>query len=106
MLLRSGNLPPSATDRDGTESAGRLPNGTQTKGHSRSLLSLVMLLVALAATGCGGSLGTTTTSPAGSTTTSSVSGSSGERQAAQAYFAAMAPTIDKDYRGMKGLSKP
>jgi hypothetical protein len=42
-----------------------------------------------------------TTSSAESTTSSSVSTSPAERQAAEAYFAAMAPTIDEDYQGMQ-----
>lgn len=96
-----------------------------------ALLSLVMLLAALALTGCGGSTGTTTTSPAGSTTSSTPTASSAgpttssapttssvvsttsssvvvsaaERQAAEAYFAAMAPTIDKDYQGLQWVKQ-
>ena len=98
-----------------------------------ALLSVAIVLVALALAlaGCGGSSGTTTTSPAGPTTTvapttssavsttsssttttsaaptttSSASAPSADRQAAEAYFAAMAPTIDKDYQGLQGFKQ-
>ena len=63
-----------------------------------------MLLVALATTGCNGSSGTRTAKSAAApstATSSSAPTDSGERRAAEAYFAAMAPTIDMDYEGMQ-----
>jgi hypothetical protein len=66
-------------------------------------LGLVMLLVALASTGCGDSSSSKpTASPAGPALSPSASTSSGGgQQAAKAYFAAMAPAIDKDYQGLQ-----
>jgi hypothetical protein len=82
-----------------------------------------MLGVVLTAAGCGGSasgtpatstvsvetsLSTTTTAPpppapvtTGSTAGSPVTSDSGDKQAVQAYFAAMAPALDKDYEGLQ-----
>jgi hypothetical protein len=69
-------------------------------------LSLVMLIVVLASTGCGGpSWGRSTTSASGSTTSSSASTSSGDRQAAEAYFAVMAAVVDKDYEGQQWFNQ-
>jgi hypothetical protein len=69
-------------------------------------LSLAMLLVAFALTGCGGSSwGKPTTSSAGSTTSSSASAGPGERGAAEAYFAAMAPVIEKDYQAVQWINQ-
>lgn len=73
------------------------------------LPGVLMLAVALTSVGCGGSssgastttLGMSTTSTAAPTATSSASTTvSAQKQAAEAYFTAMAPTIEKDYQGM------
>ena len=69
-----------------------------------ALPCLLMLAIALTPIGCGGSMTTTsgmsTTSTAASTATPSPSTTvSSQTQAAEAYFTAMAPTIEKDYQG-------
>lgn len=68
-----------------------------------ALPCLLMLAIALTPVGCGGSMTTTsgmsTTSTATSTAASSASTTiSAQKQAAEAYFTAMASTIQKDYQ--------
>ena len=72
------------------------------KAVAGATVGLAILLVALASAGCGGSSSVTTTANiAASTTSSLASANPGELAAAQAYFAAMAPVIDKDYQGLQ-----
>jgi hypothetical protein len=67
-------------------------------------LSLVILLAAVASTGCGGSSAGTATTNSGSVTSSLAPTSAGERQAAEAYFAVMGPVIDKDYQSLQRMN--
>lgn len=69
-----------------------------------ALPCLLMLAIALTPIGCGGSMttssGMSTTSTAASTAAPSPSTTvSAQKQAAEAYFTIMAPTIAKDYQG-------
>jgi hypothetical protein len=70
------------------------------------LLTLVLLVAALATAACGGSSATIpASSPSAPTTSPSASIGSNRQEAARDYFAAMASVIDADYRGSQAFER-